>query len=83
MRTRSQENLFLLPPPHPDRGLWVSKQIWLLSLICDTVVPLNRAESKRQLPQRHPRAFLTYRSLLAIVFTHPSHSQDQGDPREA
>lgn len=82
MRTGSQWTLVLPPSPLPDRGLWLSEHIWLLSPICDTAAPLDRAQSKRQLPQGHTRAIWTG-VFWATVFPHPSHSQGQAEPRDA
>lgn len=73
----------LAPTPTPRQGLCVSKHLWLLSLICDTPAPLDRAESKRychratQELSRHTGVF------QAIVFpTPPATPRGQADPRE-
>lgn len=73
VRTGPQRTLLppLLPPLPSDRGLWVSEHNWLLSLTCHTAAPLDRAKSKRWLPQGHTRAIQTYRSLSGRCLPRP------------
>lgn len=65
MGIRCQQTLFL-PPPHTQMGVWVSEQIWPMSLICDAAAPLDRKELKRQPPQGHTRAVQTHRSFRPL-----------------